>query len=686
MGKISKTIHISDTVHGSIPISYLEKKVISTRIFNRLHNISQNSTAYLTYPTNRTKRFEHSIGTMHICSQMFMYGVNNAEAKILESFFHDFKKEIESILEDKLSGDGNHIYRTKLNDKNFRKTILYRYSEDIKINDYLYNISIPKNVFDLKLEIPYIILFQAIRLAAMLHDVGHPPMSHITENAIENIQKKINSKKIKNDKENEFLGCISAYVEDNKKIQLHEKIGSELSRKLFEDNIEPYHKNDCSEKLYQVLFELLVMDTAICILGEKTSFFKWVHRIIDGSLDGDRLDYVTRDPMNSGIDTGKIEYDRLLSTIKLVEYEDGSYWFCPNLKMIDIVDDFFYRRWKMYEKIILHHRVVKTDYLMENCIQEITENFFEKNNTHSTISEDEEILPYDISGLWKGIKQEASYQVFFDKVLQWDDGWLLTILKKHFYRDFKDRDSTKIYYKLEELISNKKSYYSLIKKDADSLLLDRRVAEVVSIRKHEIVGLINKLKNIKSIEKSEDKGEYEKSPINIDPFLDKVVSFFEYENRIVSSDLNFGDYILSFFKFELSILFPYELMYNRIIEKALKVTMENYEEIDDWFYSVKSIKTGIGQNLMLYSEEEKGEPKIHIYEHISNSKYILEKYRNSLIPVYVYFRKIDDAKMVDFTDMIKRFGENIGSIICDEIEFYINILIENKEEDNKCAQ
>lgn len=686
MGKISKTIHISDTVHGSIPISYLEKKIISTRTFNRLHNISQNSTAYLTYPTNRTRRFEHSIGTMHICSQMFMYGINNAESKTLESFFADFKTEIDSILKEKLSGDGNHIYRVKLDDKNFRSAILFKYTEDIKINDYLYNISIPKNVFDLKLEIPYIILFQAIRLSAMLHDVGHPPMSHITENAISNILKEVSLKKTKNDSEEEFLDCISTYIGKNQKIQLHEKIGNELSRKLLEDNIEPYQKSDSLERLYQILFELIIMDTTISILGEKTLFFKWIHRIIDGSLDGDRLDYVTRDPINSGIDTGRIEYDRLLSTIKLIKYEDDSYWFCPNLKMIDIVDDFFYRRWKMYEKIILHHRVVKTDYLMENCIQEIAENFFEKDNTSSTIAEDEEILPYDISGLWKGIRQEASYQVFFDKVLQWDDNWLLTILKKHFYSDFKDKDNTKIYSKLEELISNKKSYYSLIKKDADSLLLDRCVAEVVFTRKHEILEIIDELRSIKSIEKSEDMGEGEKASINVDPFLDKVVSFLECGNRIDSKDINLGNYILSFFKFELSILFPQGLMYNRIIEKALEITMESCEDVDDWFYTVKSIKTGIGQNLMLYSEEIKGEPKIHIYEHISNSKYILEKYRNSLVPVYVYLRKKDDTKMVDFANIIQTFGKNIGSIICDEIESNINVLIKSKEEGNKCVQ
>ncbi len=130
-----------------------------------------------------------------------------------------------------------------------------------------------------------------------------------------------------------------------------------------------------------------------------------------GALDGDRLDYVTRDPVNSGgIDTGKIEYDRLLSTMKLIKYEDDSYWICPHIKMIDIVDDFFYRRWMMYKKIILHHRVVKTDYLMESCIQEISEDYFNSNLSLGPENLSEETLPYDISGIWKGVKRQASYQ------------------------------------------------------------------------------------------------------------------------------------------------------------------------------------------------------------------------------------------------------------------------------------
>ena len=38
------------------------------------------------------------------------------------------------------------------------------------------------------------------------------------------------------------------------------------------------------------------------------------------------IDYVTRDAINSGLDRGKIEYDRLFSTMMLVK-ENDDYWF-----------------------------------------------------------------------------------------------------------------------------------------------------------------------------------------------------------------------------------------------------------------------------------------------------------------------------------------------------------------------
>lgn len=60
----SKIIH--DNVWGEIWISNLALLVIDTPEFQRLHYIHQTGCAYKVFPTAKTSRFEHSLGTYHI--------------------------------------------------------------------------------------------------------------------------------------------------------------------------------------------------------------------------------------------------------------------------------------------------------------------------------------------------------------------------------------------------------------------------------------------------------------------------------------------------------------------------------------------------------------------------------------------------------------------------------------------
>jgi len=87
-----KQIHIADTNHETILISDIEKEVISTKLFNRLHHISQNSTVYLTFPSNKTKRFEHSIGTMKLCGDMFYSAICNTSSEHLDGLLNRIRK------------------------------------------------------------------------------------------------------------------------------------------------------------------------------------------------------------------------------------------------------------------------------------------------------------------------------------------------------------------------------------------------------------------------------------------------------------------------------------------------------------------------------------------------------------------------------------------------------------------
>lgn len=120
--------YINDSIHGLIPISGIEKEVISSSAFNRLHDIYQNSTVYLTFPSNRTKRFEHSLGTMKLCSDMFYFSLLNSNKNDLNNFIKSFEKDIdldcieESIFDSQFL---NLLLPNTITKKSIRKFILF---------------------------------------------------------------------------------------------------------------------------------------------------------------------------------------------------------------------------------------------------------------------------------------------------------------------------------------------------------------------------------------------------------------------------------------------------------------------------------------------------------------------------------------------------------------------------------
>lgn len=62
---------IFDSIHGFIHFDELEKLLIESWLFQRLHHIRQVGLAYFVYPGARHSRFEHSLGVMHLASKIF---------------------------------------------------------------------------------------------------------------------------------------------------------------------------------------------------------------------------------------------------------------------------------------------------------------------------------------------------------------------------------------------------------------------------------------------------------------------------------------------------------------------------------------------------------------------------------------------------------------------------------------
>ena len=644
---------IADTLHGSIALSRFEKDIMNTTLFNRLHDIYQNSTAYLTFPANRTKRMEHSFGCMYLCGNIFCSSLCNAEIDVLEIFLKEAEKEINQIIKDITERDGGHQYEMKLGG-NFSK-IKNQY-DSLKITGGIYNYYMPGNIRKDKERKIYAIIFEGIRTAALLHDIGHPPYSHISENALNILYYNISEKKEKNDREKEYCDVLNGMVGDDH--QLHEEMGLKISSMLLMGAIRnvSYEAKISTEVYEEQIYRILVKETAMRILEERNMFFKDMHRIIDGTLDGDRLDYVSRDPENSGLNLGHTEYDRLIYKMKLCR-EGEHFLFCPDVSALKIIDDFLIRRWNLYKNIILHHRVVKTDYLLQNVIVQIAKDYFDKDIE----SEEEEayILPYDISGLWKANRSLPSDKESAYALSQWNDAWLFTILKKSYFGYYIDNTDC-LHDQLEELLTNRKNYHSLIKRREDFQEIDENVIKVIERRTDELQECIDSLKSSEGEVKSEGNRFF-----NIEGYLQGIREILEAAISREGCDMSDRDgFILFKIKRNLFEITPFDIVFHKMVEKL------GCKE-GELLCAEKEPSTGIKKDLFFYKILPDGSEKHIPLNQISNIADILLR-DLKFSPVFYMYINGKSVKGRTFTEIRKEIGISLGECIVDYIMETIN--------------
>lgn len=83
---------ILDNVHGFMPYTEAEEKIMNTLLFKRLQSIKQLSIANWVFPGSEHTRYVHSLGVMHIADKMAIsLNLTVKERKILRlaGLLHD---------------------------------------------------------------------------------------------------------------------------------------------------------------------------------------------------------------------------------------------------------------------------------------------------------------------------------------------------------------------------------------------------------------------------------------------------------------------------------------------------------------------------------------------------------------------------------------------------------------------
>lgn len=152
-----------------------------------------------------------------------------------------------------------------------------------------------------------------VNIAMLLHDIGHGPYSHALEHSI--------------------VDGIS-----------HEEIS-----RIF--------MNQLNEKFQGKL------DIAISIFNGDYKK-KFLHKLVSGQFDMDRLDYLKRDSFFTGVSEGIVNYERLLSMLNVVDDD-----IAIEAKGIYSVEKFITARRLMYWQVYLHKTVLAAEYTIMNILR-----------------------------------------------------------------------------------------------------------------------------------------------------------------------------------------------------------------------------------------------------------------------------------------------------------------------------
>jgi HD superfamily phosphohydrolase len=157
---------------------------------------------------------------------------------------------------------------------------------------------------------------QQLRLAALLHDVGHGPFSHLFEEVLES----------KYSMTHEDMG---------KKVILESEIGDVLSEHGF-------------------------TPADICRLSFGQSKSSFLNEISAGSVSADIMDYWPRDGLFTGAEYGKIDYHRLIASFEVV----ATGHLAINKSALYSFESMLISRYEMFKAVYFHKTVRSAEVML----------------------------------------------------------------------------------------------------------------------------------------------------------------------------------------------------------------------------------------------------------------------------------------------------------------------------------
>lgn len=319
-GEILTSKIFADPLMGYIYLTPLEVAIVDTTLYQRLRKIKQLGLAHLVFPSISYSRFEHSLGVVGRLNQILN--------KLIENY--------------------------------------NRINDEADLNN-----TIKKHL-------------DAIRLAALMHDLGHCIFSHCSERVINKLEGTHNypsSEKIRK--------IFSRHFEKDKQIPFAELFSvSMIGSKHFAEFVIKITSFKPKE-VYKMLENCCRFILGLPAKGEANTVF--LAQLISSGLDADKIDYMMREQHYTGIKL-EIDLDRILS--KLNVFDLKSFELPKNLEFLKrqfdaeksfkilgfskggqfVFEEFCIARLALHVKIYLHQKVRASESQLSSYLEDIAKN------------------------------------------------------------------------------------------------------------------------------------------------------------------------------------------------------------------------------------------------------------------------------------------------------------------------
>lgn len=282
------TRFVIDPLHGQIGLTQLEEKVVKTKPFKRLKNVQQLGFVSNIYPAATHKRYEHCIGTLHVTWTMLKRLIKN------------------------YADPPHHWYNEK---------VLNFFSDEV---------------------------LKSVRLAALLHDLGHGPFSHSFEQVASNLGQRIDHDKI-----------TTYLLTHNFSEESLKNLYSDLDIKSLEQSneINLFRKElNFSPEIREIIIGIYNRNYEMRLSKPKgfNQIRLFLNNILKGDIGSDRIDYLLRDTYFSGLGH-RFNFSDLLENLRgMYDEKSERLLLAVDHKGRSIVEFLMMTRYYHY-KLIAHH-------------------------------------------------------------------------------------------------------------------------------------------------------------------------------------------------------------------------------------------------------------------------------------------------------------------------------------------